>query len=132
SAEAIVSEIIHSKRGLVFGLVGLALIAAAIVGLWLKFSGNEPPAPFRNIRITRLTSGGKIGNASIKGYTSISPDGKYVVFRTTEAGRDSLWVRQVSTGSLVKIVPDSESKIGPTAFSRDGEFVYYSVFDNPL
>ena len=38
----------------------------------------------------------------------------------------------MSTGSLVKIVPDSESKIGPTAFSRDGEFVYYSVFDNPL
>ncbi len=84
------------------------------------------------MKITRLTTGGKIGNAAIRGYTSISPDGKYVVFRTTESGKDSLWVRQVSTGSLVKIVPDLDGKIGGTTFSRDGEFVYYSVFDNPL
>jgi Tol biopolymer transport system component len=81
------------------------------------------------MKITRLTTGGKIGNAAIKCYTSISPDGKYVVFRTTEAGKDSLWVRQVLTGSLVKIVPDLEGKIGGTTFSRDGEFVYYSLFE---
>lgn len=54
------------------------------------------------------------------------------MFRTTESGKDSLWVRQVSTGSLVKIVPDLGGKIGGTTFSRDGEFVYYSLFDNPL
>ena len=81
------------------------------------------------MRITRLTTGGRIGNAQIKGYATISPDGKYVVFKTNEAGRDSLWVRQVSTGSLVKIVPDVDGKIGGTTFTRDGEFVYYSMFD---
>ena len=69
----------------------------------------------------------------MKGYTSISPDGKYVVFRTTEAAKDSLWVRQVSTAA-VKIVPAFDGKIGGTTFSRDGEYVYYSLFDtnNPL
>ncbi len=81
------------------------------------------------MRIARLTTGGKIGNAAIKGYASISPDGKYVVFRTTELGKDSLWVRQVLTGSLVKIVPDLPGKVGGTTFSRDGEFIYYSMFE---
>ena len=38
-------------------------------------------------------------------------------------------MRQVLTGSLVKIVPDLTGKIGGTTFSRDGEFVYYSVFE---
>jgi serine/threonine protein kinase/Tol biopolymer transport system component len=110
-------------------LMGLILVAGAAMIAWWKFSGAPKAVPFRNLKITRLTTGGKIGNAAIKGYTSISPDGKYVVFRTTDAGKDSLWVRQVSTGSLVKIVPDLDAKIGGTTFSRDGERVYYSLFD---
>jgi serine/threonine protein kinase len=131
SSEIILSEVKKHKGGLALAVL-LILIAGVAAIIWWKSSTTPRAAPFRNVKITRLTTGGKIGNAAIKGYTSISPDGKYVVFRTTESGKDSLWVRQVSTGSLVKIVPDSESKIGPTAFSRDGEFVYYSVFDNPL
>jgi Tol biopolymer transport system component len=131
SSEIILGEVRKHKRGFALG-VGLILIAAFAAIIWWKSPSTPKTTPFRNVKITRLTTGGKIGNADIKGYTSISPDGKYVVFRTTESGKDSLWVRQVSTGSLVKIVPDSESKIGPTAFSRDGEFVYYSIFDNPL
>lgn len=133
SAEIILGEVRKHKRGLALTLAGLILIAGAIA-IWFKFSSRARAAPFRDVKITRLTTGGKIGNAAIKGYTSISPDGKYVVFRTTESGKDSLWVRQVSTGSLVKIVPDLEAKIGGTTFSRDGEFVFYSLFekDDPL
>jgi serine/threonine protein kinase/WD40 repeat protein len=132
SAGVIFSEIKQHKLGFALTLAAVGIVGVALILVWAKLSRSPTAAPFRNLKITRLTTGGKIGNADIKGYTSISPDGKYVVFRTTESGRDSLWVRQVSTGSLVKIVSDLESKIGPTAFSRDGEFVYYSVFDNPL
>lgn len=129
STEVIISEIKQHKRGFFLVLVGLLLVAGALVGLWLRFAGSSKAAPFRSMKITRLTTGGKIGNASIKGYTSISPDGKYVVFRTTESAKDSLWVRQVLTGSLVKIVPDLPGKIGGTTFSRDGEFIYFSMFE---
>jgi serine/threonine protein kinase/Tol biopolymer transport system component len=132
SAEVILSEIKLHKRGFLSLLLGLAIVAGVIPFVWKRFLNPVRPEPFRAMNITRLTTGGKIGNAAIRGYTSISPDGKYVVFRTTEAGKDSLWVRQVSTGSLVKIVPDLGGKIGGTTFSRDGEFVYYSLFDNPL
>ncbi len=132
SAEIILGEVKKHKRGLALTLAGLILLVGAVAFIWVKFSSPAKAAPFRTMKITRLTTGGKIGDAAIKGYTSISPDGKYVVFRTTESGKDSLWVRQVLTGSLVKIVPDLGGKIGGTTFSRDGEFIYYSLFDNPL
>ena len=132
STGVILGEIKQHKRGFVLLLLGLLIVAGALAFVWKKFLNPVRAEPFRAMNITRLTTGGKIGNAAIRGYTSISPDGKYVVFRTTEAGKDSLWVRQVSTGSLVKIVPDLGGKIGGTTFSRDGEFVYYSLFDNPL
>jgi len=130
STEIILGEIKKHKRGVFLALTGLLIFAGAAVLLWMKFGGSEPAQPFRTIKITRLTTGGKVGNASIKGYTSISPDGRYVVFRTTESGKDSLWMRQVSTGSLVKIVPDLAGKIGGTTLSRDGDFIYYSLFDD--
>jgi eukaryotic-like serine/threonine-protein kinase len=129
SSEIILAEVRKHKLGLALTLAGLIVLAGIVAVSWVKFWGPAKTARFSNVKITRLTTGGKIGNAAIKGYTSISADGKYVVFRTTESGRDSLWVRQVSTGSLVKIVPDLEGKIGGTTFSRDGEFVYYSLFD---
>jgi Tol biopolymer transport system component len=128
STEVIIGEVRKHKRGFALALVGLLLFAGAAVIVWLKYFNAPTATPFRNVKITRLTTGGKVGNAAIKGYTSISPDGKTVVFRTTESGRDSLWVRQVSTGSLIKIVPDLEAKIGGTTFSRDGEFIFYSLF----
>ena len=135
SAEFIVRGIKQHQNGLALALGGLLLAGGATFFIWDKFISAKPRTePFREMKITRLTTGGKIGSALIKGYTSISPDGKYVVFRTTERGKDSLVGRQVLTGSLVKIVSDVEGKIGGTTFSRDGEFIYYSLFDedNPL
>jgi serine/threonine protein kinase/Tol biopolymer transport system component len=132
SAGVIIGEIKRHKRGFIVGLLGLVILTAAAIFVWSKFFNRPAAEPFRAMSITRLTTGGRIGDATIKGYASISPDGRYVVFKTTEPGRESLWVRQVSTGSLVKIVPDLGGKIGGTTFSRDGEFIYYSLFDNPL
>ncbi|HEV7797077.1 MAG TPA: protein kinase [Pyrinomonadaceae bacterium] len=128
SAGIIIGEIRKHKRAFTLALVGLLLLVVGIVYLWIRFGRSVTAEPFRAMRITRLTTGGRIANAQIKGYATISPDGKYVVFKTTESGKDSLWVRQVSTGSLVKIVPDVDGKIGGTTFTRDGEFIYYSMF----
>jgi serine/threonine protein kinase/Tol biopolymer transport system component len=132
SSEIMLGEVRKHKIGFALTLAALVLLAGVIAVVWFKFSGSSRAAPFRTMKMTRLTTGGKIGNAAIRGYASISPDGKYVVFRTTEAGKDTLWVRQVLTGSLVKIVPDLGGKIGGTTFSHDGEFIYYSLFDTPL
>lgn len=128
SSEVILGEILKHKKGVLLTVIFILLAVVAMIFLWGRIAGPPKAEPFRSMRITPLTTGGKIGNASIKGYTSISPDGKYVVFRTTEGGKDSLWVRQISSGSMVRIVPEVEGKIGGTTFSRDGESVYYSQF----
>ena len=40
------------------------------------------------MKITKLTSGGRVNGFPIDGSTSISPEGKYVVFTLNEAGED--------------------------------------------
>jgi len=77
------------------------------------------------MKITKLTSGGRVNNIPIDGSTSISADGKYVVYTLIDAGRVSIWVRQISTGSDVQIVPPSDLRNGGTTISNDGEYVYY-------
>ena len=39
-------------------------------------------------------------------------------------GRETLWVRQVGTGSDVQIVPPADVRYGGLTFSRDGDFLY--------
>ena len=94
SSEIILGEVKKHKRGFALA-VGLILIAGLAAIIWWKSPSAPKAAPFRNVKITRLTTGGKIGNAAIKGYTSISPDGKYVVFRTTESARQPLGATSV-------------------------------------
>jgi Tol biopolymer transport system component len=64
------------------------------------------------------------------GSTSISPDGKYVVFSLNDSGKISLWVRQILTNSNVQIVPPADGNNGGTTISRDGQFVYYRWIDD--
>src|SRR4029453_6068152 len=81
------------------------------------------------IKITRLTTGGKIGNANIVGAVSISARRNDVCLETQEGPKSSLSLRQIPTHSLQKIVPPIDSSIGGTTFSPDGEYVYYVVRD---
>ena len=77
--------------------------------------------PFQKTEITRLTTNGKVTIAAI------SPDGRYVAYATGEVsvfGRETLWVRQVGTGSDVQIVPPADVRYGGLTFSRDGDFLY--------
>ncbi|MEP6636240.1 MAG: protein kinase [Acidobacteriota bacterium] len=129
SAEYLVSGIKQHQKG-VAGALALLLVAVTVAGVgWYKFAGKARVAPFSSIKFTRLTNGGRVGNAVMDGSTSISPDGRYVVFSLNDAGKISLWVRQISTNSNVQIVPPADGVNGGTTISRDGEFVYYRWID---
>lgn len=76
--------------------------------------------------MTALTTGGKINGEDINGQVAISPDGKYVVCAANdEKQQASLWLRQVSTNGLVRIVPPENGGYLATTFSPDGELIYY-------
>src|SRR5262249_35965302 len=130
SAEVLIAEIKRHKMGVVL-LTSFAvfLVIAGGYGVY-KLIGFRPPNTAQSqMKISRLTTGGRIGNAVIEGDTSISPDGKYVSLVTAESGRRAIWVRQVSTSSLIQIAPPTEATYLGTTFSPDGELVYFTRAD---
>ena len=56
---------------------------------------------------------------------AISPDGKYLVYSEHNGRQQSLWVKQVVTGSTVQIVPAAEVAFFGLTFSNDSNYVYY-------
>jgi serine/threonine protein kinase len=103
--------------------ISLAIVLAAAAGftIYKMTAGPSKPvvAAFQSIRLTRLTSTGKSRMAAI------SPDGKYVVHVIEDAGKQSLWVRQVTTPNNVQTVPPAETQYLGLTFSGDGNYVYY-------
>jgi eukaryotic-like serine/threonine-protein kinase len=119
------------KLKLWFGVGALVVALAGIMsGMYYWLAPRT--VPFQRTGITRLTTSGKVTRAAI------SPDGRYVAYVTDESslfGRETLWVRQVGTGSDVQIVPPADVRYGGLTFSRDGEFLYVTQSeskDSPL
>lgn len=125
SAEYIIGEIKKHRLGATLGFA-LLIIALGVAGLgFYKFIVRRAPlsrgaAPLQTMKIVRLTASGNAGSVNI------SPDGKYVAYRLKEDdGRQSLWVKQVATGTTLQIVPPAEVAYAGTTFSRDSNLVYY-------
>ncbi|MGH9934600.1 MAG: TolB family protein, partial [Blastocatellia bacterium] len=96
------------------------MIIAGLVFAWFQWiGGRRRSAPFQIGKITQITTAGKAERVAV------SPDGKEVVYSMVDAGRQSLWLRQVNTGSEIRIVPPERVEYRGITFSRDGAFVYY-------
>lgn len=102
-------------------LLVAAAIAAGIYQWQASRAGAAGPVAFETMTIRPLTSSGRVQRAAI------SPDGRYVAYvPRSEDGHFSLWMRQVATGSDVRILPDQTRPIRGLAFSPDGSYVYYT------
>ena len=110
-------------RNIWLGVAVLAILVTAVA--WGVYSYlAQKPVPFERMEITQLTSNGKTSTAAI------SPDGKYVAYAVKESAlsthsTQSLWIRQVVTGSDIQIVAPADSDYGGLTFSRDGDFLYF-------
>jgi TolB protein len=109
-------------------LVASVLLLVAVVGA-ISFGAYKffnPAKELGPVRMQALTTGGKISGEDINGQLSISPDGKYVVCGANDLNQlASLWIRQISTNSLVRLVPAETGAYLSTTFSPDGEQIYY-------
>ena len=121
SGSVLLGEAKRHKTATTIGFLALVAILAAL-GILFYRQMHTPAgrASGEQMSIARLTNDGKTN-----GSTTISPDGKYVVYEVNRAGKLSLWLRQVATASAVKLAPDSDTGYGGTTFSPDGNFVYY-------
>ena len=108
-------------------LVGALIAVASAIWLYRSLAISKPttpPArPFQNAKLTKLTGTGKVTNAAI------SPDGKYVCYAMNESDGQSLWLRQVSTSSNIRIIPPVQGIYWGLTFAPDGEYIYCVVFE---
>lgn len=79
-------------------------------------------ASFEQMTISRLTTSGDVGPATI------SPDGKWLAY-VVNAKQQSLWVRQLATGSTAQVLPPGSANYndGDVTFSHDGNYLYCVV-----
>ncbi len=114
-----------NQRWWVMGAAALLLVLTALAVartdfFRFNFSYKSTALPgFQTTNTTKLTSS---GNAVV---ATISPDGKYVAYVTEESGRQSLWLRQVSVASSVRLVPPAEVEYRGLTFTPDGALVRY-------
>jgi len=125
SSSAAVAVVKQHKFGFVGGaLVTLALLAAAGFGVYSMFH-RAAPTPFQNFSIAQVT------NSSRAVVAAISPDAKYVLTVMNDKGLNSLWLRNVATGSDTQVVPPSAT-IPNVAFSPDGNYIYFRKAENAI
>lgn len=120
SAEYVVREIKRHKAGAAVALATALLALSAFGFMAYRFiRQSKLNSPAQNIKLARITTSGTASNAAI------SPDGKYVAYVNSEAGLNSVWIRQVATNSNFQIVPPEDSFCWGLTFSRDGNYLYY-------
>ena len=113
-----------SKPNFVF--IGLAiLLISGLAGAFIfeKYRNKKTSAavlsnPFAS---EKLTTNGKVIHAIL------SPDGKKVIYvNGTGRDKESVWLRELETGSNIEIIPPSDNLYGGLAISPDGNFLYFA------
>jgi len=100
-------------------LIAVVLVAAAAYGIFALFN-RKRPVPFENISITKVTETGKAA------LVAISPDGRYILNVVRDAGRESLWLRNLPTNSDAQVIPPEEVNYAHLRFSPDGNYIYFT------
>jgi serine/threonine protein kinase len=99
-------------------VAGIILLIAGGFGIYSLLT-RTGPTPFQNFTITQVTNTGKAGKAAV------SPDGKYILNIQNDNGLQSLWLRNVPTGSDTQILAPAAAIYDSLIFAPDGNYVYF-------
>ena len=108
-----------TRRMQTFAIAAGLAVLLTLAGLAIYRFWPSHKIAFQSMKITPLTNSGNAIDAML------SPDGKYVVYALSEAGMQSLWIRQVSTANDRQIVPPARVGFFGLTFSPDGNDLYY-------
>lgn len=119
--ESIIASLKRHRKVMAL-MLALVVTGAAGIAIWVYeiVGPNRTETITNEIEVTPLTRTGTNRNAAI------SPDGRYIVYSVREAGRESLWLRQVAASSTQQIVPPAETGYHGLAFSRDGNHIHFA------
>jgi serine/threonine protein kinase/Tol biopolymer transport system component len=118
-AGGVPASVMSSRSKAMLAALAVVVLAGIGYGVYKLIATRPASTPFQAMKITRLTSTGKVRDAVI------SPDGKYIAYVQEDEGLQSLWMRQVATEGNVQIVPGSEQAFLGLTFSPDGNFICY-------
>lgn len=124
SSSAVAAAKKHKLGVAVGAIAALVVLGAAGFGVY-SILHRGLSAPFQNFAITQVT------NSSRAVVAAISPDAKYVLTVMNDKGLNSLWLRNVATGSDTQVVPPS-ANIPNVAFSPDGNYIYFRKAENAI
>ena len=120
SREVILGEVRRHKFGLGGTILLLVLLGAAVgYGIFRAINAGGSDLSFQNVSISRITDSGRAR------FSAISPDGRYLAYATDEGEKQSVWLRQVSTGSDINLLPAEESDYLGLTFTPDGNYLYF-------
>ena len=121
SGSSVVVAAAKQHKGALIGgvVVALLLIAGAGYGLYSLITNRTVTIPFQSFDATQITNSGKAAAAAI------SPDGKYVVSVVDDNGKQSLWLRNLPSGSNTQVLEADPFAIRSPGFSPDGSFIFY-------
>ena len=120
SSSVVVDAAKQHKGAFIAGVaVVLLLIAGAGYGAYSLFANRAVAIPFQSFAATQMTNSGRALSAAV------SPDGKYVVSVINDNGKQSLWLRNVPSGSNTQILEPDTFVLRSPVFSLDGSYIYY-------
>jgi eukaryotic-like serine/threonine-protein kinase len=111
-------------RTALVGAGAVTLLAAVAVGAW-KWTWTRHEA-FEQFTITQVTNTGLTSTAAI------SPDGKFIVDVQRSGDGNSLWLRNIDTGSHTQVAPPEQVGYFSLTFSPDGNYVYSRILVGSL
>ena len=108
------------RRLLHFALAAIIVLAITAFALLRPSAQQKIAEP----TVRRITSDGRAL------HTAISPDGRYVAYVTSDARGATLSLEQLATGRTIVVVPACKSHYTGVTFSPDGEYLYFTRYDN--
>src|SRR5678816_1682298 len=124
-SESLSVEIKRHKTRAALALAGVAAVLfLGAFGIYRYANRTPPVTPFWDIKLSRITSSGNVIDSTI------SPDGKYIVYALSSRSNQSLYIRQVSTANDTEILAPAPVGIFGMTFSPDGNELYYVIKSN--
>jgi len=123
------APVIRSPYAVHYGLIaGLGLMIVFALGLYqfVIRPGDKPRlAPIEQVRLQKLTDSGDVA------FPTISPNGELLAYVRQEEQVETVWVKQIATGSSVQTLPPSREGYRSLAFSADARYLFFREKGDP-
>jgi len=102
--------------------LGVAILLIAAFIYLPRRPRSEAAAKRTPLQMARVTASGKVIDASV------SPDGKFVSYVVSDRGEQTLWVKQMSSGQSLQLMPPQRGAYWGLVFAPDGS-IYFGLKD---